>query len=317
MVRATKGRPAAIQHPDLSHLLADFFDYMRLSRGCSPATIRTYSMAWEGLYRYCLEHHKIVPTSLDVEDLTTELIQARLNHLEATRGNSVNTRNNRLAAIQSFFRFLAEFKPMQFAGQAQMVFAIRAKRAVKKELDYLRCEEAKMLIEATDPETWCGVRDRAMLTLLIQTGTRNAEVRALELADLRLSPPADIRIRSGKGRKARTLPLHEKTIVEVQRWRSVRGEAEGPLFLSTRAGHLSEDALALVVRSNVAKVRENLPDFAKKHITPHTLRHTAAMLMVEAGVGAATGKLQVMPEHPQELEQGVEALHDGSPPSAR
>lgn len=265
-----------------------FIDYLRISRGCSPATIRTYSMAFDILYRYCAEKRNIMPTALDVEDLTNDLIHAFLNHLELVVGNSISTRNNRLAAVQSFFRFLAEYKPVQYTGQAQLVRAIRGKKGDKPETKYLTLPEAKLLIEATDIHTNCGVRDRAMLTTAIQTGVRSDEIRSLVMGDLRLEPPADIRIQAGKGRKVRTLPLHDNTVVEIRRWLDIRGHGDGPLFPSTHKKKMSEDAFGLIVRSNVEKVRAKHPAFPTKDISPHTLRHTAAMLMVDSGVGIET-----------------------------
>jgi integrase len=274
----------------LSTLLDRFWIYLELSRGYTPATVRTYKAGWGLLYKYAFEQRRILPTALAVEDLTPEFVQEFLNHLEVAQGNSPSTRNNRLAAIQTFFRFLTEFKAVTYAGQASLILAIRSKRAVAPEIKFLTKEEATLFLTIPNVETWCGIRDRAMFTLMLQTALRSQEVRNLMISDVCLSPASPfIKIRWGKGRKDRTLPLKIETVQELQNWLKVRdGGEDGPLFLSTRRGALSEDALGLVVTSNMRKLWETHQEVPKKNITPHKLRHTAAMLMFEDGVDIAT-----------------------------
>lgn len=274
---------------NLIELVLRFLDYLTLTRGYTACTVRTYRNAWKAVYKYAQGERGITPTALDVEDLTQEFVHDFLNYLEQKRANKTTSRNNRLAVIQSFFRFLAETDPLAYAQQAAHILAIRAKRAEKPQIDYLTFEEAAAFLAVPNPETWCGTRDRALLTFMIQTGVRSEEVRRISMNDITFGSTPQVHIRFGKGRKRRVLPLKVETVVELQKWLEIRDEgSDGPFFLSTRRGTLSDDALGLIVQSTMAELVEKHPSLAAKNITPHKLRHTAAMMMYEDGVSIET-----------------------------
>lgn len=273
----------------LIELLTRYFDYLVFTCGYTGATLRTYKAAWAAVYKYAQTRLSISPTALEVDDLTQEFVHEFLNYLEQTRGNSTSSRNNRLAAIQSFFRFLAETDAITHAQQARHVLAIRSKRADQPQIDYLTREEAAALLAVPNPETWCGTRDRALFTFMIQTGVRSEEARRISMNDITFGSTPQVHIRWGKGRKQRVLPLKAETVEELQRWLQIRDEGpDGPFFLSTRRGSLSEDALGLIVHSAMAKLVDTHPALAAKNITPHKLRHTAAMIMFEDGMSIET-----------------------------
>jgi integrase/recombinase XerD len=273
----------------LIELLTRFLDYLTLTRGYTAATARTYKNTWTIVYKYAQRERGIAPTALEVDDLTQEFVHEFLNYLEQKRFNKTSSRNNRLAAIQTFFRFLAETDALDYAQQAAHILAIRSKRAEKPQIDYLTHEEAVAFLSVPNPETWCGMRDRALLTFMIQTGVRSEEVRRISMNDITFGNTPQVHIRFGKGRKQRVLPLKAETVVELQRWLQIRDDApDGPFFLSTRRGTLSDDALGLIVHSTMADLLEKHPSLAQKNITPHKLRHTAAMAMYEDGVAIET-----------------------------
>lgn len=271
----------------LLELLKMFGQYLLLSRGCTEATIDTYESAWTQIFTYAREQRNLRPTKLTVEDITTDFVNDFLVYLLG-RGNKVSTRNNRLAAIQAFFKYIAELDPIRYAAHAERIQTIRLIRGGgPPPMDYLTRAEARAVIEASNPETDAGLRNRAMLTLMFQTGVRSSEVRALRLADFGVHPSPYIEIRNGKGRKARTLPLHANTVRQLDAWIKVRGLADGPLFPTNRFTHMGSGALELVVKTCVGKIVKAFPSLINRNITPHILRHTAAQFMLDSGVDIA------------------------------
>lgn len=275
-------------------LMGDFLDYLTKARGRQRSTVKTYWTAWELVFDFALERHGLHVTDIDVEDITHQFVRDFLEWLgtERRKKNCPNSRNLRLAAVKSFFSFLAEEHPLKYGVQAQMILALRGSKIEENETNYLSLTEVNLLIGTTDTCTHMGIRNRAILTLMPQTGIRNEELRMIRMRDLHLAGPSPfLHIAFGKGRKQRSIPLHEPTVLELEAWLRVRADADGgedgPLFITTHGGALSEPALALVVDSAVSKVRLEHPDFTTKPVTPHVLRHTAAMLMVESGVDIA------------------------------
>jgi integrase len=227
------------------------------------------------------------PTKLVIEDLTPEFINDFLLYLDG-RGNAVSTRNNRLAAIQAFFQFVAELEPLRYAAQAEHIETVRNKRGGgAPPMEYLTREEARAVIEAPNVETWAGLRNRAMLTLMFQTGIRSSEARALRLEDFYVHPSPGIYVRHGKGRKPRHLPLHANTVAELQAWLKVRGFEDGPLFPTNRLTHMKSGALELIMKTSVSKAAKTCTTLANRNITPHILRHSAAMFMLDGDVDLA------------------------------
>lgn len=271
----------------LLRLLKMFGEHLIGPRGCSQATLNTYESGWSQLFCYAKERRNLRPTELTIEDLTPEFINDFLLYLDG-RGNAVSTRNNRLAAVQAFFQFVAELEPLRYAAQAEHIETVRNKRGGgAPPMDYLTLEEARAVIEAPNVETWAGLRNRALLTLMFQTGIRSSEARSLRLEDFYVHPSPGIHIRHGKGRKPRHLPLHANTVLELNAWLKIRGFEDGPLFPTNRSTHMKSGALELIVKTSVSKAAKTCTTLSNRNITPHILRHTAAMFMLDSGVDLA------------------------------
>lgn len=267
----------------LQELLKMFGEHLTLSCGRTAATVATYQSSWRQLFKYALHERGIRPTALSVEDLTADFIKDFLHFIMAS-GKSAATRNNRLAAIQSFFKFLAGHNPVLYGLQAQHVETIVSTGGGTPAMEYLSREEAKAVMDAPNPESRWGVRNRTILTMMVQTALRGSELRALDVEDIYFHPKPGIHVRFGKGRKQRHLPLHEMTVKAVKAWLALRGNAKGPLFTTTRGERMKAGALQLLVASAVRAASKSCPELRGRRITPHTLRHTAAMLMLIAGV---------------------------------
>jgi site-specific recombinase XerD len=211
------------------------------------------------------------------------LIGEFLSHLEGTRGNTIRSRNTRLAAIRSFFRFLA-FQEPGWGALIQQVLAIPTKRTDRRLIEYLTDEETQALIAAPDQSTWLGRRNKALLSLAIQTGLRVSELVSLRCQDLHLGHGAHVRCH-GKGRKERCTPLRSDVISVLKAWVKERtGLPTDPLFPSSRGGSLSRDGVRFLLAKHVATAQARCPSIAEKKVTPHVLRHTAAMMLLESGV---------------------------------
>ena len=223
------------------------------------------------------------PCQLDIGDLDAPLIAAFLDHLEHERGNSVRTRNARLATIHSLFRYAALRHP-EHLQDIERVLAIPAKRSDRALVTFLNEHEIDALLAAPDRTTWTGRRDHALLLLAIQTGLRASELTGLNCGDLHLSSGAHVSCR-GKGRKQRITPLTQVTVAVLRVWLSERkGQADQPLFPTSRGRRLSRDGLERRLTKHVTTAAQTRPSLHEKNITPHTLRHTAAMQLLHAGV---------------------------------
>jgi site-specific recombinase XerD len=262
---------------------AFFTDRLLRQRRASPHTIAGYRDAFRLLLRFALEQLGKTPTELEVEDLDAPFIGEFLDHLEARRGNSARTRNARLAAIRSFFRYVALNEPAH-ALLCQRILAMPSKRHERRTIEFLDRQEIDALLAAPDTSTWTGRRDRTLLLVAIQTGLRVSELIGLRNQDVVLGTGAHVRC-EGKGRKHRCTPLRKDTVVMVEGWqRKQRGLPEDPLFPSLRGGPLSRDAVERLVAKHVAVGQPRCPSLERKKITPHLLRHTAAMELLQHGV---------------------------------
>jgi site-specific recombinase XerD len=222
------------------------------------------------------------PSELDIKQLDAALIAAFLEHLERDRGNTIQTRNNRLAAIHSLFAYLALHHP-EHASTIQRVLAIPHKRTTKNLLTYLTEPEVDTLLAACDQTTWTGRRDHAMLALTIQTGLRISELTALDCQDITLGTGANVHT-IGKGRKARRTPLTPTIRTVIKAWLAERAAApDDPLFPTRTGTRLSRDAVEHRLAIHLHTATTSCPSIAAKHITMHTLRHTAAMRLLLAG----------------------------------
>jgi site-specific recombinase XerD len=261
---------------------AYFTDRLVAQRGASPNTIAAYCQTFRLLLQFAAKRTRTKPSELDIDQLDAPLIAAFLEHLEKARGNSVRSRNNRLAAIHSLFAYLALHHP-EHAASIQRVLAIPHKRTERGLVTYLTEPEVDALLGACDQTTWTGRRDHAMLALTIQTGLRISELAALTRADITLFTGANVHT-IGKGRKKRRTPLVPATRKVLKAWLKERGGAPtDPLFPTTTGKHLSRDAIERRLARHLTTAAQTCPSLKTKHVTMHTLRHTAAMRLLLAG----------------------------------
>jgi len=269
-------------------LEAFFTDRLAHQREASPHTVASYRDGIRLLLRFVHDRTGKEPSKLDLADLDAPTIGAFLEYLESERGNSVVTRNSRLAALRSFFSFAA-FSCPEHAGLIQRVLAIPEKRSDRAIVSFLTHAEVDALLESPDRSTWIGRRDHALLVVAAQTGLRVSELTGLHLRDVDLGTGAHVWCH-GKGRKDRCTPLTAKTVTVLKAWiREGRGEPDDPLFPSrNRVAALSRDSVGHLVRKHAAAAHERCPSLRSKTVTPHTLRHTCAMALLQAGVDIAT-----------------------------
>jgi site-specific recombinase XerD len=266
-------------------LQAYFTDRLITQRSSSPETIATYRDAFRLLLRFAHEQTGKQPFELDIDDLDAPLIGSFLKHLEDDRGNSPRTRNARLGAIHSFYRFAALEHP-EHAHTIARVMAIPTKRFERNTVSYLDREEIAALLATPDTRTWLGRRDHALLALMIQTGVRVSELTGLRVGDVHLGTAAHIRV-LGNGRKRRATTLTVELVKVLCAWiKEPHGHPEEPLFPTRQGRPLSRYTIGVVVSKHAAAA--NCPSLNAKRVTPHTLRHTNAMLLRAKGVDIAT-----------------------------
>jgi len=264
-------------------LQAFFTDRLRQQRHASDETVHAYRDTWRLLLGFATARTGKRPSSLDIDDLDSDLIAAFLNHLEHDRHNSVRTRNARLSAIHSLLHFAAPHHP-EHAATISRVLAMPSKRFERALVTYLTTSEVDALLAAPDPATWTGRRDRTFMLLMVQTGLRVSELIALRRNDIHLGAGAHVACH-GKGRKDRITPLAKPTIGALRDWMTESpGQPTDPVF-PTRTGHsLSRDAVERRLDRHQRAAALTCPSLQTKHITAHVLRHTAAMRLLEAGV---------------------------------
>jgi site-specific recombinase XerD len=264
-------------------LQAFFTDRLRHQRAASPHTLAGYRDAFRLLVQFAAQRLRTSPSTLQVEHLDAPLVGAFLEHLEQTRGNRARTRNARLAAIHSFFRYVALREPA-YALHCQRILAMPNKRYERQLIEFLERAEIDALLAAPDPATWSGRRDRTLLTVAIQTGLRVSELIALRWQQVTIGTAAQLRC-EGKGRKQRCTPLRRDAAAVLGAWlRAQRGQPQDPVFPSTRGTPLSRDAVERLLAKHVATAQERCPSLQRKQISAHTLRHTAAMELLQNGV---------------------------------
>lgn len=262
-----------------------FTDRLCVQMEASPNTIAGYRDTFRLLLRFASARHKKQPGKLSVEDIDADLIGEFLTHGEMVRGNSARSRNTRLAAIRSFFRYVAMTDPTRLL-QCQRILAMPSKRYVKREVTFLDAQEIAALLEAPDRTTWAGRRDHVLLLLAIQTGLRASELVNLRCGDVVFGSGAHIRC-IGKGRKERCTPIRRETAKSLTTWIGNCSDASRPLFPSIRGERLSRDALEHLVRKHCLSASRACPSLATKRVTPHTLRHSTAMDLLHHGVDQA------------------------------
>lgn len=246
-------------------LQAFFCDRLIKQRAASPNTIAAYRDTFRLLIAYTTDHTNTDPSDLDIGQLDATLIGGFLHHLETERHNSPSTRNTRLAAIRSFYKYAAHQHP-EHAETIQRVLTIPQKRTDRATVSFLTRPETEALLAAPDTDTWCGRRDHTILTVMTQTGLRVTETTALTIADVQLDRPgAHINIAHGKGRKQRAVPISTAVIAVLGEWlRERNGQPDDPLFPSGRRTHLSRDSIAHLVTKHTATAAARHPSLTTK-----------------------------------------------------
>ncbi len=264
-------------------LQAFFTDRLTRQRNASPHTIAGYRDTWRMLLSFAAARTGTAPSMLDLDEIDAPLVAAFLDHLENDRGNSVRTRNMRLAAVHSLFRYAALIHP-EHAQSISRVLAIPPKRFDKAVISYLTEPEVESLLATCDQTTWTGRRDHAMLLLAVQTGLRISELIGLTRADVHLGTGAHV-VCHGKGRKERATPLTTGTRAVLRDWLGEHVDAPtAPLFPNRHGRPLSRDAIEARITHYAALAIPGCPSLRDKTITAHVLRHTTAMRLLHAGV---------------------------------
>ncbi|MBI4322003.1 MAG: site-specific integrase [Chloroflexi bacterium] len=268
----------------LSGLVQAYFtDRLLQQRSASPHTVAGYRDTFRLLLRFAAQRLGKAPSKLSIEDLDIPFVGNFLDHLEKERGNGARSRNTRLAAIHSFFHYVS-FQEPALADQCRRVLAIPSKRYERRQIEYLTVEEIDALLAAPDRTTWIGRRDRALLLVGIQTGLRVSELIGLRRDDVFLGTGAHLCC-EGKGRKQRCTPLREEAVNVLTQWlRECPDEPASPAFPSSRGGPLSRDAVERLVARHQQTAEQTCPSLKRKQVTPHVLRHTAAMQLLQHGV---------------------------------
>ena len=269
---------------DLAPALQEFFTRRLISqRDASPATIAAYRDTFRLLLSFAAARTGEAPSALGLADIDAPMITAFLEHLQTVRGNSVRTRNARLAAIHSLFAYAALRHP-EHGALIQRVLAIPGKRRDRAPVTYLTAGEADAMLAACDQATRTGRRDHAMLALAVQSGLRVSELTSLTCADIRLQTGPHVHC-TGKGRKERDTPLLPGVVRILKAWLAERGGQPGdPLFPGPAGQRLSRDAVERRIKLYHGRAAAGCPSLATKHVTVHTLRHSAAMRLLLAGV---------------------------------
>jgi integrase/recombinase XerD len=267
--------------PIAPHITVFLQQYLPVDRGVSVNTCESYAYAFKLLFEYASNRLKITPSELHLEQLDAPLIVNFLNHLEMVRGNGPNSRNIRLAAIKSFMHFM-EYRVPAALEQIRRILAIPAKKADTRLVKHLTVEEMQAILNAPEPTNRDGIRDRAMLHLCFAGGLRVSELIGLRIDDLNLQPDASILVH-GKGRRERCLPLWKETTSALRAWLAVRGEVLVPeLFLNARGVPMTRSGFEYILRKHARTAANHCPSLLMKRISPHVLRHTCALTVLQA-----------------------------------
>lgn len=258
-----------------------FCEYLINQRRLSPRTIAAYRDTFRLLLAF-FERRRRKPENLRVRDLDADCVLAFLDDLERTRRNCARTRNARLAAIRSFMRFAVASDP-PLLPIAQRVLAIPSKRFERGVVKHLAPTQMQSLLDAPNSATWTGLRDRVLVTLLYNTGARVSELAGLQVGDLRLETRA-VHLR-GKGRKQRTVPLWRQSVVLLRTWlRQTVASPQAPLLPNRRGGHMTRSGIEHRLRVIVERAALKDPTLNRLRLSPHTIRHTTAMHLLQSGV---------------------------------
>lgn len=264
-------------------LLERFFvQRLMKQRQASPHTISSYRDTFRMLLRFCQKHLHKQASQFDLEDIDAPLISNFLDELETGRENTPASRNVRLAAIRSFFRYAALESPAHSA-QIQRVLAIPSKRHHRPLVSFLTKEEIKALLTVPNLNTWAGRRDHLLLLIALQTGLRLSELVSLEHKDAIFGSSSYLRV-TGKGRKERCTPLTKQTAGLLKKWIREAPSDNVIVFPSARGTRLSSDGVQYILRKHLIVAARACPSLKQKRVTPHTMRHSCAMELLLSGV---------------------------------
>ena len=264
-----------------SHITAFLQRHLPVERGATENTCESYAYAFKLLFEYASKCLKVTPSKLHLEQLDATLIVSFLEYLETKRGNGASSRNSRLAAIKSFMHFM-EYRVPTALEYINRILAIPPKKSEARLVRHLTVEEMQAILNAPDPTIRYGIRDRAMLYLCFAGGLRVSELIGLRMDNLNLQPHANI-IVHGKGRKHRCLPLWKETTSVLRSWLSVRGKTSVPeLFFNARGEPMTRSGFEYILRKHARTAAKCCPSLSTKRISPHVLRHTCALTVLEA-----------------------------------
>jgi integrase/recombinase XerD len=268
------------------HVTSFLTHYLAAQRNLSPNTIKAYRDVFTLLLRFCRDVQRIAPEKLRLEQVDVSLVEAFLDYLEIERKSSPRTRNHRLAALHAFFRYVQAEEPDHML-QCQKILAIPQRRHARPMVAYLSKEELAEVLAQPDLRTPEGRRDAVLLSILYDTGARVQELIDLSVGDVRLDPPAQLRL-LGKGRKMRAVPLMANTVQllrdHIHENHLDRPEQfDKPLFRNARNQRLSRSGIRYILHKHLVKARSNCPTL-NRSLSPHTLRHSKGMHLLQSGV---------------------------------
>lgn len=272
---------------NFSPLCQSFFAKRLIAqRRASPHTVAAYAQTFRLLVRYAQQRLGTPPSKLSLAQLDAPFLTGFLDQLEGQRTNTARSRNARLAAMRSFYHY-ASLEAPEHSALIQRVLAIPYKRVSRPLVGYLTREEINAILAGVDQSTRLGRRNHMILLLAVQTGLRLSEITTLRRRDVALGTGAHVRC-EGKGRKERCTPLTKPVVAAVQAWmQELGGDDDQPLFPSSSGRRLSADAVQHLVRKHATAARASCASLKRKRVTPHVLRHTAAMELLQAGVDRA------------------------------
>lgn len=266
----------------IAPLITSFLrEHMPSEQGCSPHTCETYAHAFKLLFVFASKRLGIKPSQICIEQIDATLILHFLAHIEEQRGNCAATRNGRLAAVKAFIRYI-EFRVPSALEQARQIHAIPSKRHDHALVKHLTIDEVRAILNAPATTTRPGIRDRAMLHLCFAGGLRVSELVGLPLTNVSLERTPSIRV-LGKGRKERCLPLWKETAADLRAWMAVRGAPPVPeLFVNAEGAAMTRAGFEYILDKHVCSARKSCPTLSGRSVSPHQLRHSCALTMLQA-----------------------------------
>jgi len=267
--------------PLAPHITTFLRERLPIDRRASEHTCDTYAHAFRLLFQFAASSLSTTPSQLHLEQIDSPMVLAFLRHIETERKNGPVTRNARLAAIKSFMRYI-EYQVPSALDQVRQILAIPIKKIDIKLVAYLTLDEMQAILNVPDPHTRFGIRDRAMLDICFVAGLRVSELVGLKADDVSLEPQPSVRV-LGKGRRERVLPVWKRTGANLRAWLAIRGETAVPeLFLNARGGAMTRTGFEYVLKSHLSTAKLTCASLCNKRVSPHTLRHGCAMMMLQS-----------------------------------